>query len=235
MKKLIAFDLDGTLTQHKTPICDANLSALEKLSERYKLLMLGAGACERIYRQLRNFPIDIVGSYGMQQSGISDGKFVLLRDDSYSVPRGYFDSQAKMLRDKLGLCSYYGDSVEYHLSGLVTFPVLGTKAPLSEKLAYDPDRTKRRAMYKTVAEAFPDYNVFIGGSSSFDISKGKFNKFYALERYCRENGYSQDEALFVGDDFGAGGNDAAIREGGVDYVEITDYLKFPEKIAFLLE
>lgn len=235
MKKLIAFDLDGTLTQHKTPISDANLNALTALSKKYKLLMLGAGACERIYLQLREFPIDIVGSYGMQQSTVTDGEFKLIRNDSYVVSREFFETQINKLRDELGLNDFYGESVEYHASGLVTFPILGTKAPLSEKLAYDPDRLKRRAMYGAVKSALSDYNVFIGGSSSFDISRGKYNKFFALERYCAENALSLDEVVFVGDDFGEGGNDSAVKDGGVDYVEIDDYTKFPEKIRYLLD
>ena len=60
MIKLIAFDLDGTLTQHKTPLEPANLKALQELSAKYKLVMAGAGACMRIFNQLGGFPIDII-------------------------------------------------------------------------------------------------------------------------------------------------------------------------------
>lgn len=234
MKKLIAFDLDGTLSQHKTPIDDVNRGVLTELSKKYRLLMLGAGACRRIYDQLRQFPIDIVGSYGMQQSVVTDGRFIVVRDESYTVDHEYFNATVASLRKKLSLNFYYGDSVEFHASGLVTFPILGTAAPLSEKLAYDPDRSKRRAMYNTVKNAFPDFNVFIGGSSSYDISKKQFNKFFALKRYCDENSIALSDALFVGDDFGDGGNDSAIRLGGVDYVEVEWYEHFPDKVAFLL-
>ena len=31
--KLVAFDLDGTLTQHKTPLDDANRAVLDELSK----------------------------------------------------------------------------------------------------------------------------------------------------------------------------------------------------------
>ena len=112
MKKLLAFDLDGTLTQHKTPICDENRNMLEKLSKKYKLIMLGAGACERVYKQLREFPIDIVGSYGMQQAEIKDGKFCLIRNDTYVVDREFFEKSAAFLREELNLVNYYGNSVE---------------------------------------------------------------------------------------------------------------------------
>ena len=37
--KLVIFDLDGTLTQHKTPLDDKNRAILTKLAEKSKLLM----------------------------------------------------------------------------------------------------------------------------------------------------------------------------------------------------
>ena len=37
MIKLIAFDLDGTLTQHKTKLDDKNRAVLNRLAEKYKL------------------------------------------------------------------------------------------------------------------------------------------------------------------------------------------------------
>ena len=47
--KLLAFDLDGTLTQHKTPLCDKHRKILETLGEKYRLIMAGAGQCRRIF------------------------------------------------------------------------------------------------------------------------------------------------------------------------------------------
>ena len=66
--KLIAFDLDGTLTQHKSPLSDENRAVLTALSKKYKLLMAGAGMCRRIFNQMGQYPIDIYGNYGMQMA-----------------------------------------------------------------------------------------------------------------------------------------------------------------------
>ena len=66
--KLVAFDLDGTLTQHKTPLSDEHRAVLDKLGEKYKLVMLGAGMCRRIFNQMGQYPIDIYGNYGMQMA-----------------------------------------------------------------------------------------------------------------------------------------------------------------------
>ena len=64
--RVIAFDLDGTLTQHRTPLPAESRAILDRLGARWKLLMVGAGQCRRIYRQMEGYPIDIIGNYGMQ-------------------------------------------------------------------------------------------------------------------------------------------------------------------------
>ena len=62
MIKVFAFDLDGTLTQHKTPLDEKNREILERLAEKYTLLMVGAGGCLRIHNQLGGFPMDVIGN-----------------------------------------------------------------------------------------------------------------------------------------------------------------------------
>ena len=64
--KLVVFDLDGTLTQHKTKLSPENKAVLDALGKKYKLLMAGAGMCRRIFEQMDHYPIDILGNYGNQ-------------------------------------------------------------------------------------------------------------------------------------------------------------------------
>lgn len=234
MKKLICFDLDGTLTQHRSPLDDKNRAVLDRLGKKYKLLMVGAGGAERIYNQMEGYPIDILGNYGMQESKIIDGKFELVRNTTTTVDQAFFTEQVTYLRKKYGYTEFKGESVEFHPSGMVTFPMLGTKADINDKVAFDPTRAKRRVLYPEVLEIFGDqFTVYIGGSSSFDFSRKEFNKYDAIMRYAEENGYEKDEILYVGDDFGDGGGDSHVRLGGMDYVEITDYRKLEEKLAHL--
>ena len=234
MKKLICFDLDGTLTQHRSPLDDKNRAVLDRLGKKYKLLMVGAGGAERIFNQMEGYPIDILGNYGMQESKMIDGKFVLVRNTTTTVDQAFFTEQVTYLRNKYGYTEFKGESVEFHPSGMVTFPMLGTKADINDKVAFDPTRAKRRVLYPEVLEIFGDqFTVYIGGSSSFDFSRKEFNKYDAIMRYAEENGYAKDEILYVGDDFGDGGGDSHVRLGGMDYVELTDYRKLEEKLAHL--
>ena len=233
MKKLICFDLDGTLTQHRSPLEQENREVLDILSKKYKIIMVGAGNAERIYAQMGEYPIDIIGNYGMQESKMLDGKFTVVRQVQSNPNKEFFIKNIRYLREKYGYTQYKGEEVEFHKTGMVIFPLLGTKADIQDKLAFDPTREKRKVLYPEVLEIFKDYAVYIGGSSSFDFAEKQYNKYDAIMTYAQENGYTKDEILFVGDDFGDGGGDSHIRIFGLDYIENTDYRKTKEQLSYL--
>ena len=234
--KLIAFDLDGTLTQHKSPLGEENRKVLEELSKKYKLLMAGAGMCNRIFNQMGKFPIDVLGNYGMQYAEYNEktGELDIVRNDVLPVDRESVEKRVTAMREKYGFTEFAGDNVEYHASGCVTFPILGTAAKIEDKLAFDPDRKKRRAIYEDVKATFSDYTVFVGGSSSFDMAPAPFNKAYALAKYCEERGIAHDEVVYVGDDYGPGGNDESVYLADFNFLTIDNYLDFPEVMSVLL-
>ena len=234
--KLIAFDLDGTLTQHKTKLSEEHRQVLDQLAKKYKLLMAGAGMCRRIFDQMNQYPIDIIGNYGMQWAKYDAEAKDLVITQNISLPcdRPSVEARITALREKHGYTEFVGDNVEYHASGAVTFPLLGTKAAQADKLAFDPDRSKRRAFYQEVKDLFPDYIVFVGGSSSFDFAPAPYNKAYALSEYCKEQGIAHDEVVYVGDDYGPGGNDESVYLADFNFITIDNYLDFPEKMQQLL-
>ena len=192
MLKIIGFDLDGTLTQHRTPLPPASRELLDRLRLHYRVLIVGAGNCPRILRQIENYPIDVIGNYGMQY------------------------------------CRYDPDTQ------ILTIPLLGTKADIRDKLAFDPDRKKRLAFYSEVCELFPEFTVFVGGSSSFDLAPLPYNKYYALDHLCRDEGYRHDEILYVGDDYGHGGNDEAVYVSDIPFRPVSDYTRVSSFLSDLL-
>lgn len=234
--KVIAMDLDGTLSQHKQPLPPENRATLEALAKKYKLLMAGAGQAMRVFRQMEEFPIDIIGSYGMQYAEYdhATGTLDIKRNVVLPCDRESVEKRVTALRQEFGMTEFAGDNVEFHASGAVTFPCLGTKAVLEDKLAFDPDRSKRRALYARVCEMFPDYTVFIGGTSSFDMAPAPYNKCYALDLYCKEHGLSHENVVFIGDDYGPGGNDESVYLSDFPYLTIDDYRTFPQVVAQLL-
>ena len=234
--KLLAFDLDGTLTQHKTPLSAEYREFLTRLSEKYILIMVGAGKADRIFNQMEGFPIDIIGNYGMQYAKYNAETKAL--DLVYNIEkpcdREECDKKITFLREKHGFTEFSGDNTEFHSSGCVTFPLLGTKAKQEDKLAFDPDRKKRRAFYGEVCELFSEYNVFVGGSSSFDMAPKPYNKYFALSKYCEEKGIAHDEVIFFGDDYGEGGNDESVYKSDFGFIKVDDYRDFISLASHLL-
>ena len=198
--------------------------------------MVGAGQVMRIFNQMDGFPIDIIGNYGLQYGkyNASSKTVDILRDLKFDTDRESIEKRVTMLREKYGYTEFSGDNVEYHPSGCLTFPILGTKAKQEDKLAFDLGRKKRRAIYDDVARVFDDYVVFVGGSSSFDMAPKPYNKYYALDLYCKENNLSHSEVCYVGDDYGLGGNDESVYKSDFNYLTIDNYLDFPKVVSVLL-
>ena len=232
--RLVAMDLDGTLTQHKTPLSPTHRATLTRLSEKYKLLMVGAGQVMRIFNQMEQFPIDIIGNYGMQESAMVDGEFKIIREDTAEPDKEYFNKTCQYLREKYGYTEYAGGHLEFHPSGMVTFCLIGSGAKVEDKVVFDPDRSKRRAIHEDVKQVFSDYIVFVGGSSSFDMAPFPFNKAYALAKYCDERGIKHSEVVYIGDDYGEGGNDESVYKADFNYLKIDDYRDFANVVKELL-
>ena len=235
--KVIAFDLDGTLCQHKTPLPSKNIETLNKLGKKYKLLMVGAGQCGRIFRQMEGYPIDIIGNYGLQYAEFCNetGEMEMKRDLRFPCDVAAVEARVTYLRQKYGYTDFAGNSVEYHPSGCLTFAILGTEAVQADKLAFDPNRKKRRVMYAEVVSLFPEYCVFIGGASSFDMAPAPYNKYHTLDLYCKEHGLTHEEVVFVGDDYTPGGNDASVYDSDFAFIPVDDYRDFPRSVSCLLE
>ena len=66
------------------------------------------------------------------------------------------------------------------------------------------------------------------------MAPAPFDKRYALEVYCKEHGFAPDEVVFVGDDYGEGGNDESVYKSDFGFIKIDDYRLFGEAVKYLL-
>lgn len=107
--KLLAFDLDGTITQHKSPLSASNRELLDLLSKKNRLLIVGAGMCDRIFEQMRDYPIDIIGNYGMQYAKCTpDGSLHIIENIQVPCDRVSVEHRVTALRKKYGFENYSG-------------------------------------------------------------------------------------------------------------------------------
>ena len=54
------------------------------------------------------------------------------------------------------------------------------------------------------------------------------DKAYALSEYCREKGIAHEEVVYVGDDYGPGGNDESVYLSDFGFVKVDDYTRLGE-------
>lgn len=57
----------------------------------------------------------------------------------------------------------------------------------------------------------------------------------ALGLYCKEKEISHENVVYIGDDYGMGGNDESVYVSDFPYLTIDDYRTFPEVVAPLLK
>ena len=119
-KKFLCFDLDATLTAHRCPLEPANKALLDTLRQKYDVIMVCAGNCQRVYKQMGEYPVTILGNYGMQESTVEDGQFKIVREDVFPADTAFFRKQNDYLREKYGYTKYYGEPLEFHSTGMVT-------------------------------------------------------------------------------------------------------------------
>ena len=116
----------------------------------------------------------------------------------------------------------WGDIIE-NRGSQVTFSALGQSAPVAEKVAWDPDGSKKRALWEYVSPRLPDLEVRGGGSTSIDITRKGIDKAYGIDKLLAATGFAKDELLFIGDRLDVTGNDYPVYEHGVLSLAIHDW------------
>ena len=231
MKKLIAFDLDGTLAESKQPLDDEMGVLLARLSTVADICVMSGGDWPQFQKQVvSRLPSDadlarfwIMPTTGTKlyryEGGAWVAKFADLFDDA---TRKHILDELRGAIDRLGLKpdKVWGEQVEDRGSQ-ITFSALGQEAPVAEKDKYDPDQKRRRAIAKELAPKLPEQEVRIGGATSIDITRKGVDKAYGMERLVELSGIAKAEMLFLGDALYEGGNDAPVREkAGIDSVQV---------------
>jgi hypothetical protein len=74
----------------------------------------------------------------------------------------------------------------------------------------------------------------VGGSSSFDMAPSPYDKAYALYKYCDERNIPYSSVVYIGDDYGEGGNDESVYKSEIKYLTIDNYLDFPKVVEELI-
>jgi HAD superfamily hydrolase (TIGR01484 family) len=240
MKKLIVFDLDGTLAKSKSALDTEMAALLYDLLRVVKVAVISGGDWPQFQEQLlSNLPQDdrlsslsllpTCGTKFYQYAG--DWRKIFSEDFSAPEKAKIIGSLNQAL-DEAGFKveKLWGEAVEDRGSQ-ITYSALGQQAPLVEKAKWDPDFTKRKKIQAILDTLIPEFSVRLGGTTSVDVTKPGIDKGYGIRKLRDTLGIAIGEMIFVGDALFPGGNDYPAKEAGVVSIQVKD----PEETKRVVE
>ena len=231
MKKLIVFDLDGTMAESKSSLDDEMSALLRDLLRITRVAIISGGNWPQFEKQLiSNLPRDanLKNLSLLPTCGTKFYKYDSIWEKLYS--EDFTDKEKEKvissLRKAIGSSNSYnepvwGEQIEDRGSQ-ITFSALGQLAPLEEKKKWDPDFAKRKQMKAFLDHLIPEFSVRLGGSTSIDVTKLGIDKAYGIRKLRDILGVSINEMIFIGDALFPGGNDYPVKETGVASIQIKD-------------
>jgi HAD superfamily hydrolase (TIGR01484 family) len=240
-KKLIMFDLDGTLSKSKCPLDPDMEDLLQKLIERKKVAIISGGGYPQFQTQVLNaFPRNenFTNLFLMPTSGTRLYSWRGTWNEQYAEHLSPHEKEKIMISLNAALkqaghvqpAKVYGPIIEDRGSQ-ITFSAIGQQAPVEEKAQWDPTRAKREAIVSYLQPKIPEFDVRIGGSTSIDITKKGVNKAFGIRKLEEVLHLSPDDIVFVGDTLFPGGNDYPAKATGVDCISV----KNPEETKQLIK
>jgi hypothetical protein len=224
MKKLIVFDLDGTLAESKSSL-DAEMSRLlSDLLGIVKVAVISGGGWPQFEKQvLSHFPHDeslvnlsllpTCGTQFFRYAG--DWKKIYSEDFTTEEKEKIVGSLKKAVAEAgFQAEKVWGEAIEDRGSQ-ITFSALGQQAPLEEKKKWDSDFAKRKKIKAILDKLIPEFSVRLGGATSVDVTKPGIDKAYGIRKLRDVLGISLKEMIFIGDALFPGGNDYPAEQAGV--------------------
>ena len=231
MKKLIVFDLDGTLAESKASLDAEMATLLSKLLGIVKVAVISGGNWPQFEKQvLSNLPHDellkslsLLPTCGTKFYKYEADWTKLYSEDFTVGEKEKIIGALQRVSDDSGFKveHVWGDVIEDRGSQ-ITFSALGQQAPIEEKKKWDADFTKRKKMKERLDRLIPEFSVRLGGTTSIDVTKPGIDKAYGIRKLRDTLGIGIDEMLFVGDALFPGGNDYPAKEAGALSIQVAN-------------
>lgn len=249
MKKLIAFDLDGTLAPSKSHFDPRMVALFDRLLAKYQVCVISGAKYELFQRQFLTQittesesleRLHLLPTTGTRYYSFEKDKWVLKYAEDFSDK----DRQRiiRALEDGIDETGHrvektYGPTIEDRGSQITLSPLgqevvaeLGDKG-LEIKESWDPDMKIRLEIAKVVEQKIPDFNVKVAGLTSIDVTIPGVDKAYGMKKLMNATGIKKEEILFMGDKIMPGGNDYPVEEMGIDCISVRSW----EDTAYAIE
>lgn len=251
MKKLIAFDLDGTLAPSKSTLPKRMAGLLNQLLENFEVCIISGGKYELFQRQVLTQITDdsqllkklhLMPTSGTRYYSYDTGAKEWQQQYAEDLTPEQKKKIIKALEEGLEESGHkaektYGKVIEDRDSQ-ITLSLLGQEivAELGEegvriKEEWDPDSSKKHHIRKLVAPKIPEFEVRAAGATSIDVTKPGIDKAYGMERLLTVRNMKNEDVLFMGDKIVEGGNDYAVYKMGIDCISVRGW----EDTAYAIE
>jgi HAD superfamily hydrolase (TIGR01484 family) len=231
MKKLIVFDLDGTLAESKASIDTEMATLLDSLLKIVKVSVISGGAWLQFEKQVlahllqdeRLKNLSLLPTCGTKFYQY-DSKWELLYSEDFTAAEKkkiLISLQQATETPDLKPAQTWGDLIQDRGSQ-ITFSGLGQQAPLDEKKKWDPEFAKRKKIKALLDKLIPEFSVRLGGATSIDVTKHGIDKAYGIRKLRDVLGLPIAEMIFIGDAVFPGGNDYPAKEAGARSIRVKD-------------
>lgn len=242
-KKLIVFDLDGTLVESKAVLDDEMKDLLFKLLSIKKVAVIGGGKYELFEKQLilptKDFPQNVLKNLFLFPT--TSTAFYRYKDGWKNI---YTLNLSKTAREKIKKSFYvaldelsykkpekvYGEMIEDR-GTQITFSAIGQNAPVVEKEKWNKTNDTRKEIIAKLKKMIPEFEIHIGGLTSIDVTRKGIDKAYGLRQIEKRLKIPIKEMMFIGDAMQKGGNDYAVKKTKVFSVAI----KNPEETKLIIK
>ncbi|MBQ3464253.1 HAD-IIB family hydrolase [Candidatus Saccharibacteria bacterium] len=246
-KKILAFDIDMTLSPPKQPITEDIAGLLVPCLDYFEICPISGQRFEQFKVQilgpLRNVSpnrlrhLHLLPAQGTQYYRYSASTQTWVQMYNHTLTEDQVARITKILEYAAKETGYWeedkllpGDRIIENRLSQVTFSGIGQKAHVSAKTAWDPDCKKREAIIKICRELEPEFNYAIGGSTSIDTTPSGMNKGTGLTNFLFEVGMTKEDILFFGDMTQPGGNDYPVIQADIDAITVRS----PEDTVYAL-
>jgi len=215
------FDLDQTLAESKQPLAPDMAERITALLGQTKVAVISGGALAQFLKQVVNqlsqeanlSNLYLLPTSGAQLYEYKDRTWKNVYAESLTeTEAAHVISVLTEVAQTSGLIDFespaWGERIE-NRGAQITLSALGQDAPIEDKKAWDPDKSKRKILQKLLAERLPEFAVGMGGSNSVDITRKGIDKAYGIQKIAEHLGLRIPDMLYVGDQLETGGNDEA--------------------------
>lgn len=219
--KIAIFDIDNTLTESRMPISKNLSRLLSKLIDEMPVAIISGGSLKDFEKQVishlhhkKKENLYVLPTEGAELQVFKTGSWHKV----YSYPisdhhrRHIIERLAKIARAKP---TQIGQFIEDR-GGVIALHGIDKDSSLEEKYDWDPTHERRRSIIKHLEPHMHGISMKIAGSTTINFTEQGMDKAFGINKLLSYLHIAPHDAVFVGDSFEEGGNDAPALTTGVD-------------------